>query len=180
MLQESLLELLRDQRAQLDYLRSQPREKFEGRPAEREWSAAECLAHLNVYARMYLPALERALVQSPKSSKESYSPGWLGAYVAEAMRPLPHGKKMKTFRSTDPHYISYSADVAEEFEKHLQAFISLLEGAFDRNLEKRRVAMVKLPFLRFQLGDMLQILINHQSRHLDQAIKAIGAKVSLA
>lgn len=175
MLQERLLELLRDQQVQLGYLLSQPREKFEGRPAENAWSAAECLAHLNMYARMYFAPLVQAVSTSPKTTRESYTPGWLGAYVAEAMRPLPYGKKMQTFRSTDPRYVAFTPDVGEEFGLHLERFITLVESAMDRDLEKRRVAMVKFPLLRFKVGDMLQILIHHHSRHLEQAMKAVNA-----
>jgi hypothetical protein len=175
MLQDKLLEHLRNQQEQLKVLLDQPKDKFTQRPFENAWSAAECLAHLNVYARMYYGRLALALSRSPKSTNSSYSPGWLGRYVANAMRPLPYGRKMKTFRSTNPHFIPYAPEVGEEFAGHLDAFITLLEKAKDRDLGARRVSMSVFPLLRFKLGDMFLILIYHHDRHLEQALRAVNA-----
>jgi len=38
-----------------------PVEFFSAQPGAGQWSAAQCLEHLNSYGRYYLPAIEKAL-----------------------------------------------------------------------------------------------------------------------
>ena len=59
-------------------------------PAPNKWSLAQCLEHLNSYGRYYLPAIEKAIETAKEnkwSSKEGFTPGWLGDYFTKMMMP---------------------------------------------------------------------------------------------
>jgi hypothetical protein len=160
------------QKENIYYLVSLLPHQLRKRREDGGWSALECIEHLNIYARMYLDSVEEAISASPDDDNSTFKSGLLGGYFARTMAPA--GTKMKTFKSTDPQLVSFHHDVIDEFQKHLERWGILLEMARHKDLNKKRVAMVKLPLLRFKLGDMLHILINHQSRHLQQAMRVAG------
>ena len=57
-------------------------------PAPGQWSAAQCLEHLNYYSRYYLPAIEKAIATGKGTrSSTTFQAGWLGAYYPELMLP---------------------------------------------------------------------------------------------
>ncbi|HZI00798.1 MAG TPA: hypothetical protein VEX63_06600, partial [Flavisolibacter sp.] len=56
-------------------------------PEEGKWSATQCLEHLNIYNRYYLPAIEKAMAESPKEKNGWFVPGFLGNYFTRMMMP---------------------------------------------------------------------------------------------
>ncbi|HKG67490.1 MAG TPA: hypothetical protein VKA92_01385, partial [Segetibacter sp.] len=71
-----------------------------------QWSAAQCLEHLNSYARYYLPEIEKA-IETGKQNKwlaaEQFTAGWIGNYFTNLMMPERDGKKMKQMSAPKNH-----------------------------------------------------------------------------
>lgn len=51
------------------------------------WSTLECLQHLNLYGRFYIPEIKQRLKNSPGTKKEYFKSGLLGNYFAKSMLP---------------------------------------------------------------------------------------------
>ena len=65
--------------------------KFAEQPAAGEWSAMQCLDHLNMYGDYYLPAIEKKVINDAKQQLQQpaivFKPGILGNYFTNMMRP---------------------------------------------------------------------------------------------
>ena len=144
------------------------------------WSAAQCLEHLNIYGRYYLPAMEQAIRKAKISGKGpamEFHSGWLGAWFTGLMRPLSDGalkSKMKApanaIPSSDPDARAMLAEFIDQQEKMLQ----LLDEARFVDLQAVRIPISIAPWLRLKLGDTFQFVIAHIERHMLQADRAIG------
>ena len=155
-----------------------PPSKLLLQPGENNWSAAQCLAHLNSYGYYYLPAIEKAINMAKTHSLQAneYKPGWLGDYFTKLMMPPTKGKKMKKMSSPKNHYPSADVDsdsVIQEFINQQEKMLSLLEEARSINIEKSKVAISIAKFIKLQLGDVFRFLIAHTYRHVLQAERAL-------
>ena len=65
-------------------------EQLNKQPAPNAWSAAQCLEHLNIYGRHYLPEIKKAIEKGEKSA-ETFKSGWLGDYFYRLMLPNTEG-----------------------------------------------------------------------------------------
>ncbi|MCY7328423.1 MAG: DinB family protein, partial [Saprospiraceae bacterium] len=79
-----------------------PPEVLSAQPALTQWSAAQCLEHLNIYGRYYLPAMEKAIQKARQNGAvpaREFHPGWLGSYFTNLMLPKPDGKLKSTMKA---------------------------------------------------------------------------------
>ena len=153
----------------------------ETRWAERadpaRWSVAECVAHLNLTSRAYLPLIREALEEA--SSRDEPPPAGyrrdpLGWVLSLAMGPV---RRVGRFRlgavRTIPEFVPEGglpkAQLIEEFDRLQGAQTALVREA--DGLPINRV-WVTSPFdqrLRYNLYSTFVILPRHQLRHVVQA-----------
>lgn len=141
----------------------------------QSWSALQCLEHLNSYARHYLPEFEKAMNLSRAaglSGEEEFKSTWLGRYCIQSVLPSSRKKKLKS--PVQHNYAGKEADrkVLMEFLDHQRRLLFLLEEAEEVSLNKTRVTIEIMKFLKLRLGDFFPFLIWHQARHLDQGAEA--------
>ncbi len=151
------------------------RDAFNRRPGPGRWSPGECLDHLNVTARLYLPALTEAI-------ESARAKGWvdrrrsgrtlLGRVAAWTQEP-PSRLRMRTHAELEPARDLDPAAVLEEFEAlHEEIIVRVNES---RDLDRRRVRIASLlnRRLRLTLDDWFAFLAAHARRHLWQAAEAM-------
>jgi len=146
-------------------------------PAPGQWSAAQCLEHLNYYSRYYLPAIEKAIAAG-KSTRPSatFQAGWLGAYFTKLMSPQANGalkSKMQAPKNAVPSEAPDPRAVLAEFIDHQETLLKLLDQAATVNIGRLRVPISIAPWIRLKLGDTFAFLIAHEQRHAVQLIRAI-------
>jgi hypothetical protein len=153
---------------------------FNSQPNPGSWSAAQCLEHLNIYGRYYLPAIENAIAKENKAqSKRSniFRSGWLGNYFTNLMKPGENGslkKKMKAPSNARPQTELNTPAVIAEFIDQQEKLLQLLEKAKSIDLNKARVPISIAKFIRLKLGDVFMFLIAHNQRHILQAERALN------
>ncbi len=148
-------------------------------PAPGQWSAAQCLEHLNYYSRYYLPAIEKAIAAG-KSTRPSttFQAGWLGAYFTRLMQPQTNGalkSKMKAPQNAVPSEAPDPRAVLAEFIDHQETLLTLLNQAATVNIGRLRVPISIAPWIRLKLGDTFAFLIAHEQRHVLQMTRAMEA-----
>jgi len=146
-------------------------------PVPGQWSAAQCLEHLNYYSRYYLPAIEKAIAAG-KSTRPSatFQAGWLGAYFTKLMLPQANGalkSKMQAPKNAVPSEAPDPRAVLAEFIDHQETQLKLLDQATSVNIGRVRVPISIAPWIRLKLGDTFAFLIAHEQRHAVQLIRAI-------
>ncbi len=147
-------------------------------PAPGRWNALEAIAHLNSYARYYLPAFNKAIDEAKLKGyiPESYFKStWLGRFSIRSVSPETRKLKLKSPKAHNQAKlvsIPMTKDELLRFRNHLDGIRLVLEKSKEVSLKKTRISIEIAPWLKLSLGDFLPFLITHQSRHLEQAVEA--------
>ena len=148
-------------------------------PASDAWSAADCVEHLNLTSRAYIPLLRTAIAEARSIHAEesrAYHMDFPGRLLAFMMRPMKHIGKFKLGRvkTTGP----FTPRGGQTREQLLSDFVRLqgdLIGLI-RNADGLPIDRVKIqsPFgrLRYNAYSALEIIAQHEHRHLQQAKEA--------
>ncbi|MGA4923361.1 hypothetical protein, partial [Bacillus subtilis] len=75
----------------------------------------ECLEHLNLYAKFYLPEIENAIQKTKSKRQEEFKSGFWGNYFAKSMLPKEKLNKMKTAKDKNPLNSKLDKNVIENF-----------------------------------------------------------------
>ena len=156
-----------------------PPQKMMAQPGPGQWSAAQCLEHLNIYGRYYLPAIEKGIDRARNAARQpqkQFRSGWIGDYFAKLMRPKPGGalkSKMKSPKNAIPAPSPDPQAMLAEFIDQQETLIKLLAAAAETDLERVRIPISIAPWLRLKLGDTFLFLTAHIERHLLQAERAL-------
>lgn len=148
-------------------------------PGPGQWSAAQCLEHLNSYGRYYLPAITKAISKAPGNNSSNYfKSGFLGNYFYKMMLPQNDGKpkkKLKSPKDHEPGNQLNAAVVLSEFISQQELFGQLLTRIRVIDINKVKVPISIAPFIKLKLGDVLLFLVAHIQRHILQAERALAA-----
>lgn len=167
-----------------------PEEALNFKQNELSWSVLECLEHLNLYGRFYLPEIAKRVsdslsISSPlvplQSGKEKpvFKSGWLGNYFANSMLPKEKLNKMKTFKNMNPINSRLNKDkVIREFIQQQEEMLRLLSEARKIDLNKTKTNISISKWIKLKLGDTFRFVIFHNERHLVQAEKVLKIQSS--
>jgi hypothetical protein len=154
-----------------------PEDMWARRNDPNRWSVAECVAHLNLTGRVYVPLLRegleraRALSDGAPTRYRRDPVGWL---LSVSTGPLPRlaGKrfgKVRTAPAFVPDRDQPRGRTLEEFDRLQAEQIDLARAS--EGLPIHRVEVTS-PFdrrIRYNLYSALVILPRHQMRHIEQA-----------
>ena len=141
------------------------------RPAPGAWSIAECLDHLAVSNRVYLPpmieAANRARAEG-RIRRGPAKPGLLGGWFVRSLEPPVKFKqrnpKLSTPRASPPLADTFKAFLASQDD--VRAFIRR-SADLDLNSVRFRNPFTRL--VRWSLATGIHVLPAHERRHLWQA-----------
>jgi hypothetical protein len=146
------------------------------RPAPGEWSVGECLIHLNLTSRAFLPLIEDAIARGRELRLLGSGPyrrdfvGWLLSHIIEPPVPL----RTKTTAPFVPQGAEPKAGVMDAFDMFQGQLIGCLGEANGLDLGRLRIVSPFDPRLKYNLYSCLRIIPAHQRLHLAQAEKVIG------
>ncbi|MCL9808830.1 DinB family protein [Flavobacterium luminosum] len=158
---------------EIESLKEEPLELLKHKASEQDWSALECIEHLNRYGNFYNAKITENIKQNLSEPTANFNPGWLGNFFAESMLPKENSKKMKTFASKNPNGSVLTKETLTTFVKQQYELLNLLEIAKNVNLNTIKIPTTLSSLLKLKLGDTFRFVIFHNQRHLLQAKKAI-------
>lgn len=146
-------------------------EQFNWSPAPGIWSMAQCLEHLNVTARLYLPKLDEGISEAIRLGLYGQGPfsyNLIGRLIAGSMEPPPRFrvKAPKTFQPV-PH--RPRQDVMAAFRAYQKQYVDRLRQASGIDLARARVSSPAAAWIRMPLGSGFALMTAHERRHLWQA-----------
>jgi uncharacterized damage-inducible protein DinB len=141
------------------------------RPSNKGWNIAQCLWHLNSYGHFYLPEIQKAIKTTPVQT--NYRSGWLGAYFIKMMEPGAKSKKMKAFKDHVPPAELDAHAVVAEFIEQQEKLLFSIKQAHRADLNTRLPISIS-KWITLKLGDVLQFVVAHDERHLQQALRNIS------
>lgn len=154
-----------------------PDELWGKRNDPTSWSAAECVAHLNLTSEAYLPLIRKAIEEArqlPRPRRGPYKRDFLGWMFATMTGPLPSmGRirigRVKTTAAFVPTGSQPKPQGLAQFKRDQNELIVLVREGDGLALDK---VLIRSPFggkIRYSCYSAFTILPRHQERHLDQA-----------
>jgi len=151
--------------------------QFSWQPAPEAWSVAQCIDHLNVTARQYLPMLDEGVADAIRRGLYSAGPyayNWVGRLMVYLVEPTTRlrGKAPKAFQPAPgrPRH-----DVMAAFRAYQVQYVDRLRQANGLDLARARVASPVARWVRMPLGSGFAMMIAHERRHLAQARRVLAA-----
>jgi len=154
-----------------------PTDQWPRRPDPARWSVAECVAHLNLTSRAYLPLLREGLerarrLEKPAPSRYGRDPiGWL---LWKWMGP-PVRFRVKTAASFVPGATDPPDQLIETFGRLQADQIACVRAADELPLGEVRITSPFNARVKYNLFAGLTMLPPHQHRHLWQAEMVLQA-----
>lgn len=145
------------------------------RPSPRSWSPAECVEHLNLTARAFLPPLERAIAEARALGTPApgrYRRDLMGWLLWKTMPP-PVRLKLPTAASFVPNADRPPAELLAEFDRLQEEQIRLAREADGLAVDRVRVPSPFSAKASYNAFSALSILPRHQERHIWQAERAL-------
>jgi hypothetical protein len=149
--------------------------QFTWSPSPDVWSIGQCIEHLNVTARAYLPALDEGIASAIRAGVYGTGPftyNVLGRLMVRSMEPPP------LFRFKAPAIFAppptaqaqrTRAEIMAGFRGYQVQYIDRLRQANGVDLAKAKVVSPANRLLHLSLGSGFALQIAHERRHLWQA-----------
>lgn len=154
-----------------------PADRWARRPPSGGWSPAECVAHLNLTSRVFVPQLREAVAQARTrggAAPARYRRGLIGWLLLRAVAP-GKGIKVRTAPSFVPDAAAPAAELLAEFDRLQEEQMELLRQADGLPIDRIKVASPFDRRVKYNAFAALSILPAHQHRHLLQAEQASAA-----
>jgi len=146
-------------------------DRFNWRPAPNRWSISECLGHLNVAARLFMPTFDTAIAEGRQRGLTATGPfayPLLQRYFVRLMEPPP-AVRVRTPGPFTPVYGATPDSVLNDFFGWQDQFLERLKKADGLDLRRIRAQSPVLPWVKYGLGIGFAAYLAHERRHLWQA-----------
>lgn len=146
-------------------------DQFNWRPPPGAWSLAQCIDHLNVTARVYLPKLDEGIADAIRRGLYGEGPfryNWIGRFFVSTVGP-PARLRVKTPKAFEPAPSRKRPETLAAFRAYQVQFIDRLRQANGLDLARARVQSPVASYLRLPLGSGFATMVAHERRHLLQA-----------
>ena len=145
--------------------------EFNWRRESEGWSIAQCVDHLIVTGRLYLPyvdtAIARAKVQQ-QSGRRLHRYGVMERWFLRSLEPPP-GPRFRTPKLFRPaRHELHALETVDVFLALQDDFVSRLRRAQGIDLRRTKVRSPMSPLIRFSLGIVFALNAAHARRHLWQ------------
>jgi len=153
------------------------------RPAPDRWSAADCVEHLNLTSRAFLPLLRDAIAEARltgRAAKPRYRRDAIGWFMSMMMGPLRHVGKARVVRvKTLPPFVPKGnrsrTEILSDFVRNEAELISLIRSADGLPIDGVKIVSPFGGRVKYNVYSAFVILARHQERHLEQAEQAVGS-----
>jgi len=156
-----------------------PDDHLRARPGPDEWSAAECIDHLNTAGWLFLERMERVVTSAHEDGPYGTPPfsyGFISRLFVRSLEPdsfltisAPSVYEPEAPTTLHPH------EVVVEFLALQDDFAGCIAQTEGLDLRRIRLASPAVPLLRISLGAWFEATQAHERRHLAQARRALAA-----
>jgi DinB family protein len=150
-------------------------------PEANRWSAADCVEHLNLTSRAYVPLIRNASAEARqlRTPVDHYRMDALGWFFSMMVGPMRHLGKIKLVKvKTTPPFVpkgGQSRDaLLSEFLRLQSDMITLVRTADGLPLDRVKIVSPFGGRVKYSAYSGLVIVARHQHRHIDQAEEAAG------
>jgi DinB family protein len=135
------------------------------------WSVAQCIDHLNVTARQYLPQLDEGIANAIRQGSYGKGPftySWLSRMFVRIIEP-PVRFRIRTPALFEPPPARSRREIMAAFRAYQVQYIDRLRQANGLDLARAKARSPAASWLHLPLGSAFAATIAHERRHLWQA-----------
>ncbi|GJQ64750.1 MAG: hypothetical protein SCALA702_38030 [Melioribacteraceae bacterium] len=140
------------------------------KPSSKEWSIIEVTAHMAQTLRMYLDKMEPVKVKTKDRGLvqvTAFSPTWFGRLFVKFISP-ESSFKLKTFKIFKPEKMNVSGSPETLLFDYISRLINFINDIDGYDIKKLRFSSPASSFVRFTLGEAIEINVVHIQRHIAQ------------
>lgn len=138
-------------------------------PRPGAWSVGQCLEHLCISNEEYVAAMSASLTNRQPAVVQEITPGWFGRwFIRSFIAPSTKSRKVGAPKKIRPG-AKIQLSVLERFLASNRSAGDLMDRARNYDVNRIRFSNPFLPGIRFTVGTGLEVMSQHQQRHLLQA-----------
>ena len=148
-------------------------EQLNWKPSPESWSIAQCLEHLIIADSAYFPDLKNISEGRFKMDLwQKYSPftRLCGRLMKDQLQEQVK-KKMIAPKKIQPKKSDKNLSIVDDYYKDLDTFLDLISNCKNADIDKTIITSPTIRIVTYSLRDALSFLIQHEHRHLNQAIR---------
>lgn len=145
-------------------------EQINWKSSDESWSIGQCFEHLIKTNELFYVELDKIAAATRKQSLlESYSPlsGFFGNLLINSLKKDARKFKVPTQKIAPPSDID--PNIVEVFQAHQSELIGKITAIQNEDWSKIKVTSPFLKIATYKLSDGIQIIIEHEKRHIRQA-----------
>jgi hypothetical protein len=173
---DSLLGELRDARSRAEAIFTGPSSaQLLRRASEKRWSAAECVEHLNISNRAYLPRLKEGLSSlrhKNLTASSVFRLDWNARLLKYWLEP-PSRLRLPTGTSFEPITVQDPSAVLSAFHSLGQTLEEELSSGKGLALDAAKISSPFAQHMRYNVYSAFVLIAAHNRRHLWQAENAL-------
>lgn len=140
------------------------------KPSPKEWSIDEITVHIAQTLRLYLEKMEPVKTKTKEKGLvqvSAYSPSWIGRLFVKFLSP-ESSFKLKTFKPFKPEKISTAGSPESFLFDYISRLINFIVDIDGYDIKKLRLSSPASSFIRFTVGEAVEINVVHIQRHVAQ------------
>jgi hypothetical protein len=138
-------------------------------PRPGAWSVGQCLDHLRIANEEYVAAMSVSLTKGQHAVVQEITPGWFGRwFIRRFIAPSTKATRVRAPKKIRPG-VNIEQSVLERFLASNRSARDLVHRAGNYDVNRIRFSNPFIPGIRFTVGTGLEIISQHQQRHLLQA-----------
>ncbi len=137
------------------------------RATDSQWSIGECFEHLIRTNSKYITEFQKNKSYSVEKANMNFKHTLIGKFVIYSMKP-DNKRRTKTPSSFNPMRSVITESIAKDFLNQNKEILELVKNIDPAKL-KVKITSPFAKFVRYNIGDSLLIIANHNLRHLKQA-----------
>lgn len=153
-------------------------EQLNWKPSEEGWSIGQCLDHLIISDCLYFPVFKR-IAEGKFEIKfwENWNPlnSLFGKMLVSQVQETSR-KKLKAPRIFEPSQSYIDWGILERFHKHLDSLLGYIADFSKADIDKIHITSPVSVVVTLSLRNAITVLIQHEHRHINQAIKVLQSK----
>lgn len=137
------------------------------------WSIAQCLQHLIASHNSYFPDLKKITEGDYRMDFwEKYSPftSMFGRLFKDQLQEQVK-RKISAPKKIRPSASKMQTEIIEDYHKNLDTFLQYISACQNTDLDKTIIKSPIIAIITYSLRDVFQFLIQHEHRHINQAIR---------
>ena len=143
------------------------------KPDPESWSIGQCLDHLIVSDCLYFPVFKKIAENKYKMTtwqRRSPLSKMFGTLLVSQMQENVK-RKVRTAKVFYPSASQVDSGIFERFHKHLDSLLEYIDAFKDVDPDKTYITSPVSNFITYNLRDAVTLLVNHEHRHINQAIR---------